>query len=150
MFAPAHMAFGALAEKGLKKRAPTAVVALLSAPLLDNPKLWHAPEPWPQDSPSVFHFLPYPHDAPSILLLIGLIVLTISVAVLLRQYWWGMLWAMSPDIIDWVILRPIMGRGPIHDMFDQLATPWGFAVEVTIIVAIVGTLWWRQRVERHA
>jgi hypothetical protein len=56
-----------------------------------------------------------------------------------------MLWALSPDIIDWVILRPTIGRSPIHDLFSRLSTPWGFAVEVTLIVVIVGTLLWRRR-----
>jgi hypothetical protein len=56
-----------------------------------------------------------------------------------------MLWAVSPDIIDWLILRPAIGRSPIHDLFGQLSTPWGFAVEVTFIVVIVGTLVWRRR-----
>jgi precorrin-6B methylase 2 len=145
MFAPAHMAIGALAEEGLKNRVPTAAVALLSAPVLDNPLLWHAPYPWPAGSPAIFQFLPYPHDLPSILVLIALVVLTIGVAILLRHYWWGMLWAVSPDIIDWIILRPTIGRSPIHDLFSRLSTPWGFAVEVALIAVIVGTLLWRRR-----
>jgi hypothetical protein len=145
MFAPAHMAIGALAEKGLGKRAPTAAVALLIHPILDNPLLWHAPYPWPSGSPAILQFLPYPHNLPSILILVALVVLTIGVAILLRHYWWGMLWAVSPDIIDWLILRPAIGRAPIHDLFGQLSTPWGFAVEVTLIVVIVGTLVWRRR-----
>jgi ubiquinone/menaquinone biosynthesis C-methylase UbiE len=140
------MAIGALAEKGLEKRAPTAAVALLSAPILDNPQMWHALEySWPEGSPAILQFLPYPHDLPSILILVALVVLTIGVAILLRHYWWGMLWAVSPDIIDWLILRPAIGRAPIHDLFGQLSTPWGFAVEVTLIVVIVGTLVWRRR-----
>ncbi len=147
MFAPAHMAIGALAEKGLWKRAPTAAVAVLSHPILDNPLLWHAHYPWPQGSPAILQILPYPHDLPSILVLVALVVLTIGVAILLCHYWWGMLWAISPDIIDWIILRPAIGRIPIHDLFSWLSTPWGFAVEVTIIVVIVVTLLWRRRVK---
>jgi len=139
------MAIGALAEKGLEKKAPTAAVALLSAPILDNPLLWHAPYPWPPGSPAILQFLPYPHHLPSILVLVALVVLTIGVAILLRHYWWGMLWALSPDIVDWVILRPAIGRSPIHDLFGRLSTPWGFAVEVTFVAVIVVTLLWIRR-----
>lgn len=146
MFAPAHMAIGALAEKGLEKKVPTAAVALLSHPIVDNPRLWHAPYLWPQGSPAILQFLPYPHDLPSILVLAALVVLTIGVAILLRRYWWGMLWAISPDIIDWLILRPTIGRSPIHDdLFSWLSTPWGFAVEVTLILVIVVALFQRRK-----
>jgi len=146
MFAPAHMAIGALAERGLEQKAPTAVVALLSHPILDRAQFWHAPYSWPSGSPVILQFLPYPHDLPSIFVLITLVFLTIGVAILLRQYWWGMLWAVSPDIVDWIILRPTIGQSPIHDLFSRLSTPWGFAVEVVFVAVIVITLVWRRRI----
>ena len=146
MFAPAHMAIGALAEKGLGKRAPTAAVALLSAPILDNPQMWHALEySWPEGSPAILQFLPYPHDLPSILILVALVVLTIGVAILLRHYWWGMVWALAPDIIDWLILKPITGQHPIHDWFSWVTTPWGFGLEMAFIAVIVLVLLMRRR-----
>ena len=147
MFAPAHMAIGALAERGLEQKAPTAAVALLSAPILDRAQFWHAPGSWPSGSPAILQFLPYPHDLSSIFVLIALVILTIAVAILLRHYWWGMLWASSPDIVDWIILRPTIGRSPVHDLFDQLSTPWGLAVEVTFMAVIVLALIWRRRVK---
>ena len=140
MFAAAHLAVGALVEAGLKRKLLTAVVAFASAAILDSTEIWHAPYPWPQGSPAILHVLPYPHDLPSILTVIALIVSTIAVVLLLRQYWWGMLFAIAPDIIDWVILRPIVGHGVIHSLFSWLATPWGFAYEMAFIIIIVVVL----------
>ena len=140
MFAPSHMAVGALTQAGLKRKLPTAIVAFASMPLLDSSRLWHALSPWPEDSPVVFHIIPYPHDVASILTIIALIVATVTVGVLLRRYWWGMLWAVSPDIIDWIILRPILGYGPIHELFAKVSTPWGFGLEMSFVAIIVYVL----------
>ena len=150
MYAPYHMAIGALTEKVIGKKAPTAVVALLSHPildnsLLDNPITGHVHSPWPPGSPAILQIIPYPHDLPSIVVVVALVVLTIVLAILMRHYWWGMLWAVSPDIIDWIILRPIMGQSPIHDLFSPLSTPWGLAVEMLLLVVIVSTLLLRRR-----
>ncbi|UCG82589.1 MAG: hypothetical protein JSW38_10410 [Dehalococcoidia bacterium] len=140
MFTPSHMAVGALCEAGVKRKLPTAAVAFASAALLDSTKFWHAPYHWPEDSPAIFKILPHPHDAPSILTLIALIALTMAVAWFLRRYWWGMAWALAPDIIDWVILRPITGNSPIHDLFSKVSTAWGFGLEIAFIAVIVFVL----------
>ncbi len=145
MFAPSHMAVGALSQAGLKRKLPTAVVAFTSAAILDSTIMWHAPYPWPSDSPVILRFIPYPHDAPSILTLIALVIATLAVGVLLRHYWWGMLWALAPDIIDWLILRPITGEHPIHDLFSKVETVWGFALEMGFIAVIVCVLLKRRR-----
>ena len=137
MFAPSHMAVGALSQAGVKRKLPTAVVAFASAAVLDSTKMWHAPYPWPSDSPAILHIIPYPHDAPSILTVIALVIATVAVGWLLRHYWWGMAWALAPDIIDWLILRPITGRHPIHDWFSWITTPWGFALEMGFVAVIV-------------
>jgi hypothetical protein len=140
MFAPSHMAVGALSQAGLKRKLPTAVVAFASAAILDSTRIWHAPYPWPSGSPAILHFLPYPHDLPSILTLIALVVATVAVGFLLRHYWWGMVWGVAPDIIDWIILRPITGRNPIHDLFSKVTTPWGFGLEMAFVAVIVVVL----------
>ena len=145
MFAPSHMAVGALCQAGVKGKLPTAVAAFSSAAILDSTMMWHAPYPWPSDSPVILRFVPYPNDMPSILTLIALIILTLAVAWLLRRYWWGMAWALSPDIIDWIILRPITGQRPVHDLFAKVSTPWGFGLEVAFIAFIVVLLVKRRR-----
>jgi len=145
MFAPSHMAVGALSQAGLKRKLPTAVVAVASAAVLDSTTMWHAPYPWPSDSPVILRFLPYPHDVPSILTLIALVVVTIGVGWLLRRYWWGMVWALAPDIIDWLVLRPITGQYPIHDLFSKVTTPWGFGLEMAFVAVIVVVLLKRRR-----
>ena len=145
MFAPSHMAVGALSQAGLKRKLPTAVVAFASAAALDSTNIWHAPYPWPSDSPAILHFIPYPHDAPSILTVIALVIATVAVGWLLRHYWWGMAWALAPDIIDWLILKPITGQHPIHDWFSWLETPWGFALEMGFVAVIVVVLLKRRR-----
>jgi len=158
MYAPYHLAAGALTEKGLKTRVPTAGVALLSAALLDNlllrnpiiEPIQHIHSPWPPGTPAILQIVPYPGDLLSTFVLIALVVLTPALAYLMRHYWWGMLWAVLPDIIDWVILYPTIGKHPIHDLFDSLSTPWGLAVEVTIIVIIVGTIVWIRRRKHRA
>ena len=137
MFAPSHMAVGALSQAGLKHKLPTAVVAFASVGILDSTIMWHAPYPWPSGSPVIVHFLPYPHDLPSILTLIALVIATVAVGFLLRHYWWGMVWAVAPDIIDWVILRPTTGREPIHELFSKVTTPWGFGLEMAFVALIV-------------
>jgi len=131
------MAVGALCQAGIKRKLPTAVVAFSSMALLDSSRLWHALSPWPEDSFAVLHVIPYPHDLASIITIIALVVVTVAVGFLLRRYWWGMLWAVSPDIIDWVILRPITGRGPIHELFAKVSTPWGFGFEMAFVALIV-------------
>lgn len=137
MFEPSHMAVGALCQVGLKRRIPVAVVAFASHALLDSTDLWHARYLWPEGSPVILHFLPYPHDLPSILTLIALVVATIAVGLLLRHYWWGMVWAVAPDLLDWIILRPITGRYPLHDLFDKVSTPWGFGLEMAFVAVIL-------------
>ena len=140
MFAPSHMAVGALSQAGLKRKLPTAMVAFGSHAILDSTTIWHAPYHWPSGSPSILHFLPYPHNLPSILTLVALVVATVAVCFLLRHYWWGMVWGMAPDVIDWIILRPITGRSPIHDLFAKLTTPWGFGLEIAFVAVIVVVL----------
>jgi hypothetical protein len=131
------MAVGALCEAGVKRKLPAAAVAFASAALLDSTYIWHAPYHWPEESPVILKILPYPHDAPSILTLIALIALTVAVAWFLRRYWWGMAWALAPDIIDWAFLRPITGNSPIHDLFSKVSTAWGFGLEIAFIAVIV-------------
>ena len=145
MFAASHMAVGALAEAGLRRRVPTAVAAFASAAILDSTKFWHAPYPWPEDSPVVLHSIPYPSSWQSTLTLIALVISTVAVGLLLRRYWWGMLWAVAPDIIDWLFLRPITGEHPLHDLFAKVSTPWGFGLEMAFIAVIVVVLLRRAR-----
>lgn len=145
MFAPIHMAVGAVAQAGMEKKLPTAVVAFASFAVLDSTNMWHAPYPWPEGSPAILHFLPYPHNAPSILAVIALVIATIAVGFLLRRYWWGMVWALAPDIVDWIILRPITGKTPIHDWFSWVETPWGFALEMAFVAVMVVVLVQRKR-----
>ena len=145
MFTPSHMAVGALCQAGVKRKLPTAVVAFASHAVLDSTRFWHAPYPWPEDSPVILHIFPYPRDAPSILTLIALVIATIAVVYLLRRYWWGMLWGISPDIIDWIILRPITGDYPLHDLFGKVSTEWGFGLEMGFVVIIVAVLVMRRR-----
>jgi hypothetical protein len=54
-----------------------------------------------------------------------------------------MLWALMPDIIDWGILDPLTGRHPIHDLFERISTPWGFAVETVLVAVVVLVLYWK-------
>lgn len=158
MYAPYHLAAGALTEKCIKKRVPTAGVALLSAALLDNlllrssiiEPIQHIDSPWPPGTPALIQIVPYPADLLSTFILVVLVLLTPALVYLMRRYWWGMLWAVLPDIIDWVILYPTIGKHPIHDLFDALSTLWGLAVEVTIIVIIAGTVIWRWRRNNRA
>ena len=154
MYAPYHLAAGALAEKVMKTRVPTAGVALLSAPIIDNlllrnpitEPIQHIHSPWPPDTPTILHIVPYPGDLLTTVVLIVLVVLTPVMVYLMRHYWWGMLWAILPDIIDWVILYPAIGKHPIHDLFDALSTPWGLAVELLLLLLIVGTILLKRRV----
>jgi hypothetical protein len=57
-----------------------------------------------------------------------------------------MLWATLPDIIDWIILYPIFNIYAIHYLSDTLSTPWGLAIEITLLLLIVGTVLLRRRV----
>lgn len=145
MFAPAHMAIGALTQAAIERKLPTAVVAFASFAILDSTNMWHAPYPWPADSPIILRFILYPHDLPSFLTLAALIIGTVAVGFLMRRYWWGMVWAVAPDIIDWLILRPIIGKAPIHEWFSWVTTPWGFALEMAFVVVIVVVLLQRKR-----
>lgn len=138
MFAATHMAVGALIEAKVQKKAPTAVIAVASHVVLDMTVLWHAPYPWPAGSPAIFTVVPYPHDALSTFAAVTLVVSAVAVVLLLRRCWWGMLWALSPDIIDWVILRPLTGRYQIHHLFPQVSThwgPWSFGLEMLLVVS---------------
>jgi hypothetical protein len=146
VFAATHMAVGALIESRVREKVPTALIALVSAAALDMTIFWHARGAeyrWPEDSPPIPQVVPYPHDLQSWLLVIFLVVSAIAVAVLLRRYWWGMLWALMPDIIDWGILDPLTGRHPIHDLFERISTPWGFAVEMVLVAVVVLVLYWK-------
>mgnify|MGYP006266416979 CR=1 FL=1 len=140
MFAPTHMAVGAISQAGIEKKLPTAVVAFASFAILDSTNMWHAPYPWPVGLPVILHFLPYPHNVQSILAVIALVIATIAVGFLLRRYWWGMVWALAPDIIDWLILRPITGKTPIHEWFSWVANPWGFGLAMASVAVIAVVL----------
>ena len=144
MFADTHMAVGALVESRVQKKAPTAVIAAASAVALDMSIFWHARDAeyqWPRGSFSLFQVVPYPHDIESWVLATLLVVSAAAVAVLLRRYWWGMLWAVSPDIMDFVILRPWTGEHPIHDLFKRVSMPWGLAVEMLLVLVVVLVLY---------
>ncbi len=145
MFAPTHMAIGALTQAGIEKKLPTAVVAFASFAIIDSTGMWHAPYPWPASSPVILRILPYPHNLPSILTLVALVIATVAVGFLLRRYWWGMVWALAPDIIDYFILRPITGKERIHEWFSWVSTPWGFALEMAFVAIIVLILMQRKR-----
>ena len=148
MFAATHMAVGALVESRVRKKVATVLVAAASAVALDMTIFWHARDAeyqWPRGSFPLFQVVPHPHDMQSWLLVAILIFSAIAVAVLLRRFWWGMLWALSPDIMDFVILRPLTGEHPIHDLFKKVSTPWGFAVEMFLVVVVVLVLYLRGR-----
>ena len=144
MFAATHMAVGALIESQVRKKAPTAVIAAASAVALDMSIFWHARDAeyqWPRGSFFLFQVVPYPHDIQSWVLVAFLIVSAAAVAVVLRRYWWGMLWALSPDIMDYAILRPWTGEHPIHGLFRKVSTPWGFGVEMLLVLFVVLVLY---------
>jgi hypothetical protein len=153
MYTPYHLAAGALAEKGMKARVPTAGVALLSHFILDNlllrhpiiEPMYHIDSPWPEGTPAILAIVPYPDSILSTVVLAFLVILTPVIAFVLRRYWWGMLWAVSPDIVDWLILYPIISIHPIHDLSDILSTPWGLAIELILLLLIVGTVLLRRR-----
>jgi len=148
VFAATHMAVGALIESQVRKKVPTALVALASAAALDMTIFWHARDAeyhWPQGSFPLFQVVPYPHDVWSWLLVVVLVVSAAAVAILLRRYWWGMLWALMPDIIDWVILEPLTGEHVIHDLFNKVSTPWGFATEIILVAVVVVVLYLKGR-----
>jgi len=136
------MAVGALSQAALKRKPETAIVAVISHFIMDNPRLWHAPYPWPEGSPAILWFLPYPHNPASSLVAALLIALTIVLVLLFWRYWWGMIWAISPDVLDWLILRPMIGHGVLHNwVFSWLSTPWGFALELSLFASIIIGLW---------
>jgi len=148
VFAATHMAVGALIESRVRKKAATVPVAAASAVALDMTIFWHARDAeyqWPRDSFPLFQVVPHPHDMQSWLLVAVFIVSVIAVGVLLRRFWWGMLWALSPDIMDFVILRPLIGEHPIHDLVKRVSTPWGLAVEMLLVVVVVLVLYPRVR-----
>lgn len=139
MFAATHMAIGALMDSQVPKRAPAALIALATHPPLDMTIFWHAREAkyqWPNGSFPLLEVVPYPRME-SWLIVAILVVSAIVLALLLRKYWWGMLWALVPDIVDWVILRPLTGEYPIHKLFMKVSTPWGFGVEMLLVAVVV-------------
>ena len=147
------MVAGVLAEKGMKTRVPTAGVALISHFILDNllfrhpiiEPAYHINSPWPQGTPAVISLVPYPDSILSAVVLAILVILTPLIAFVMRRYWWGMLWAVSPDIIDWLILYPIFSIHPIHNLSDTLSTPWGLALELLFLILIIGTVLLKRR-----
>jgi hypothetical protein len=80
MYTPYHLVVGALAEKGMKTRVPTASVALLSHFILDNLLLrhpiiepvYHIDSPWPEGTPAIIAIVPYPDS------ILGAVVLRTS------------------------------------------------------------------------
>ena len=142
MFTMTHAAVGALTQRGFQGRkggmVATAVVGVALHAITDNPKLWHAPYPWPTDTPAILHFLPYPHDLLSCVWVGVVLALTVATLFLLRRFWWGMLWANAPDIVDWLILRPVLGVSWIHNcVWSYLYEMWGTPLEIVTLVAIV-------------
>lgn len=140
MFAATHMAVGAFVESRVRDKAPTALIALVSHAAMDMTILWHArgaQYEWPEGSFTLFHVVPYPHDIVSWFLVAFLVISFILVAVFLRRYWWGMIWAVSPDIMDFIILRPLTSHYYIHGLFKKVSTPWGFGLETVLVVAVV-------------
>ena len=55
------------------------------------------------------------------------------------------MWALLPDIIDWVILNPLTGEHPIHDLIGKVSTPWGFALEMLFVAVVVLVLGLKSR-----
>ncbi|MCX6000331.1 MAG: hypothetical protein NTU41_12305 [Chloroflexi bacterium] len=149
MFAPTHMAVGALVQAKVRRKLPTAIVAVASHAALDITIVWHAPYEWPTGTPAILTVIPYPHDWVSTSVVVVLLTATIAVGLLLRRYWWGMLWAMSPDIIDWGILRPLTGQSPIHHFFRKVSTPWGFLAEMLLAAAITLAVYLLMRRQRR-
>jgi hypothetical protein len=143
MFAASHMAAGAFIESRMRKRIPTALISVAVHPLLDLIPLWHAPYPWPAGYPVILGVVPYPQDPLSTFALVSLVTSAVVVAVLLRRYWWGMLWALSPDIVDWLILRPLTGRYIIHHVFPTPDDwgPWSFGLEMLFIVTVAALVY---------
>ncbi|MDP3061605.1 MAG: hypothetical protein Q8O40_00100 [Chloroflexota bacterium] len=140
MFAIGHMALGALVDEAVPNRVAAAALAVLTHPLVDNPRLWHAPWEWPEGSPSFLRFIPYPHDAVSWGFVVGLVALTVGFGYLMRSHWWGMLWALSPDLLDWLLIRPLLGRELLHRFWAEggpIDTPIGFAVELGVVLLVL-------------
>jgi formate hydrogenlyase subunit 3/multisubunit Na+/H+ antiporter MnhD subunit len=104
----------------------------------------------PRDSFPLFQVVPYPFDMQSWLLVAVLLVSAVAVGVLLRRYWWGMLWGLSPDIMDFAVLRPLTGEHPIHDLFKKVSTPWGFAVEMLLVVVVAALMLYLKGQKRAA
>jgi hypothetical protein len=146
------MAAGAFIESRLHTRLPTAVVSVAIHPVLDMIPLWHAPYPWPAGYPAVIKIVPYPQDPLSTVALVSLVTTTLLVAVLLRRYWWGMLWAVSPDIVDWLILRPLTGRYVIHHVFPTPKDwgPWSFGLEMLFLVTVAALVYVSTRKKKTA
>lgn len=153
------MAVGALAESRLRTRLATALAAVASHVALDTTIFWHArdaqnaPVPhfeWPEGTFAPLEVLPYPHDFQSWVLGMALVASAFTVFVVLRRYWWGMIWGISPDLIDWGLLRPLAGISPIHDLIKKVSTPWGFGVELLLTAAVVAAVYWWDRNKRAA
>jgi len=145
MFTMTHAAVGALTQRAFQgrrgARAATAAAGVLLHAIMDNPKLWHAPYPWPPGTPAILRFLPYPHDLPSSVWVGVVLALTLTTLFLLWRFWWGMLWANAPDIADWLLLRPMLGVSWIHDhAFPYLYEMWGAPLEIASLALIVALL----------
>ena len=152
MFAASHMVAGAFIESRVRKRMPTALISLAIHPLFDMITLWHAPYPWPAGYPAILGVVPYPQYPLSSFALVSLVTATVLVAVLLSRYWWGMLWALSPDIVDWLLLRPLTGRYAIHHVFPTPIDwgPWSFGLEMLFTVALAGLVYLSIRKQKAA
>jgi hypothetical protein len=86
VFAATHMAVGAVIESRVRGKAPTALIALASAAVLDMTIFWDsraAEYDWPRGSFAWFHVVPYPHDGRSWLLVAVLIVSAVAVVLVL-------------------------------------------------------------------
>ncbi|MHA1776407.1 MAG: hypothetical protein ACTSWC_06505 [Promethearchaeota archaeon] len=92
------------------------ILAILSHVLLDclAKMTYHMPEPQYHDVFWVSYHVVFVYGGT-----LALLILYFS------NYWWVMLAAILPDIIDWYIRRPLLKKGPIiHPQIDKLRNRW--------------------------